>query len=81
MSAARIEFEHILVPTDFSEAARHALDVALALAEKFDGDVTLLHVQYIPRANYDSEVVWPSEELAASAQRAIHSTWLLGRTA
>lgn len=71
MSAAAIELRHILVPTDFNEPANHALDLALSLAEKLDGEVTLLHVQFIPQANYDLEALWPSEEAAASAQRAI----------
>jgi nucleotide-binding universal stress UspA family protein len=38
----------ILVPTDFSECARAAMNVALELARKLGGAVTLLHVYEIP---------------------------------
>lgn len=34
----------ILFPTDFSETARHALDYARDLAERYDAGVHLLHV-------------------------------------
>ncbi|MGF1464908.1 MAG: universal stress protein [Sandaracinaceae bacterium] len=36
--------EHILVPTDFSDASRLALRAARLLAEQFDARITLLHV-------------------------------------
>jgi len=38
----------ILVPTDFSEGARAALDLALSLAEVFEARVDLLHVWELP---------------------------------
>lgn len=34
----------ILVPTDFSEGSRHALDYACTLAERLDASICLLHV-------------------------------------
>jgi nucleotide-binding universal stress UspA family protein len=71
MTATPVEFKRIVVATDFEPPAKHALDVALVLAEKLEAEVTLLHVQYVPRAHYDVEIVWPSEQIAASAQRAI----------
>ena len=71
MSTTGVEFKHILVPTDFNEPANHAVAIALALAEKFGADVTLLHVYYIPRPVYDVAVVWPTEQLATSAQRTL----------
>ena len=37
-------FQHILVPTDFSERSRQALDIAVNLAVMSQGSVTLLHV-------------------------------------
>ena len=40
--------EPILVPTDFGEPAERATDYALALAGKFDANVTLMHVYSIP---------------------------------
>jgi nucleotide-binding universal stress UspA family protein len=36
--------KHILVPTDFSEYADHALDYAIALAQKLRARLTLLHI-------------------------------------
>ncbi len=36
--------QHILVPMDFSAYADHALDYAIALAEKLQARLTLLHV-------------------------------------
>jgi nucleotide-binding universal stress UspA family protein len=40
-------FHHALVPTDFSESAMHALDLAATLVEP-TGSITLLHVIEIP---------------------------------
>ena len=37
-------FEHILIPVDFSEKNRAALDAALDLAVQFGSCITLLHV-------------------------------------
>jgi len=37
-------YDRILVPTDGSDHADHAFDSALALAEQFDSDLSLLHV-------------------------------------
>ena len=39
--------QRILVPTDFSEAARSALDVALELAGVFSAEIHLLHVRVL----------------------------------
>jgi nucleotide-binding universal stress UspA family protein len=40
-------FSHVLVPTDFSESAEHALDLAAQLVLP-DGAITLLHVIELP---------------------------------
>ena len=42
--------KRILVPTDFSENAREALELALHLAKKFDAKIILLHVFEFPVA-------------------------------
>ncbi len=39
-----INLRHILVPTDFSEHSRHALQYGIALAEKFNAELHLLNV-------------------------------------
>ncbi|MBO3115534.1 universal stress protein [Winogradskyella sp. DF17] len=43
----------ILVPTDFSEQAEHALKVAAMLANKFNADIYLLHMMEIPMQQID----------------------------
>lgn len=43
----------ILVPTDFSEQAEHALKVAAMLAKKFNADIYLLHMMEIPMQQID----------------------------
>jgi len=45
--------ENILVPTDFSECARFALEVAVDLAKKTNCTIHLLHVVDIPVTSYD----------------------------
>jgi nucleotide-binding universal stress UspA family protein len=67
----KIEFKHILVPTDFGEHAAHALDVAIALATKLDATLTLLHVHYLPPPAYEFDITWPIEELEVRAQQAL----------
>mgnify|MGYP003383359969 CR=1 FL=1 len=52
MSPTGIAFRSILVPTDFGEPAKHALEIALALAAKFDAKVTLLHACWMPPWTY-----------------------------
>ncbi|HYQ29385.1 MAG TPA: universal stress protein, partial [Polyangiaceae bacterium] len=37
-------FERILVATDFSDGSQQALEYALRIAEKFDSELTLVHV-------------------------------------
>ncbi len=39
-----IQLNHILVPTDFSEFSRPALDYACAIAARFESQLHLLHV-------------------------------------
>jgi nucleotide-binding universal stress UspA family protein len=50
-------FHHALVPTDFSDSARHALDLAVTLVGP-TGSITLLHVIEVPVA-YAGEVEFP----------------------
>ena len=46
-------FEHILVPTDFSEGSVHALKIASNISGD-KGDITLIHViQTIPGESFD----------------------------
>jgi nucleotide-binding universal stress UspA family protein len=67
------KLRHILVPTDFSETAMHALDVAVALATKFDAKLTLLHVYYVPPPMYGVAFAWPVDEFASGARQELES--------
>lgn len=42
------EFKHILVPTDFGDAAKRALEMAADLANQFGGSLSVLHAYEIP---------------------------------
>lgn len=52
-----MKIRHILVPTDFSPAAQHALHWALRFAQKHDARLHLLHVL----AEYDGEWFGPED--------------------
>ena len=71
-------FKHILVPTDFSETADRALDVALSIAAKFDAKVTVLHAYANPASAYpirmNDAIPWPKEDVAALAQTKLRET-------
>jgi len=46
--------KNILVPTDFSECARFAVNTAIDIAKKNDATIHLLHVVDIPLTSYDA---------------------------
>ena len=47
--------KNLLVPTDFSAESHHAFEVALQLAQRIGGNVTLLHVVEVPEtANFST---------------------------
>mgnify|MGYP000911646783 CR=1 FL=1 len=43
-----MKINKILVPTDFSEEAGHAVDFACEIAQKVDAQVILLHIVDVP---------------------------------
>jgi nucleotide-binding universal stress UspA family protein len=51
-----IRLHRILVPTDFSDSARHALGYGLALAQEFGAELLLLHVVEALPGAYASEL-------------------------
>jgi nucleotide-binding universal stress UspA family protein len=55
----------ILVPTDFSDSSNAALELALELARRFDGSVTLLHVYQLPAYPVPDGVIFVGPETAA----------------
>jgi nucleotide-binding universal stress UspA family protein len=44
MEVPKVDFEHILYATDFSDNAKHACSYAKSIAEQYNARVTLLHV-------------------------------------
>jgi nucleotide-binding universal stress UspA family protein len=68
---AATPYRHILVSTDFGDAARAATEHALALAQKLGAKVTLLHTWELPPFDYGEAVQWPVAELERQAQRAL----------
>ncbi len=62
-------FKHILVPTDFGESSRRALDVAVELSQKLDASLTLLHTYEIP--TYDnSGMVFATVDLLTQVEES-----------
>lgn len=51
-----IQLRKILVPTDFSESARHALTYAISFAREYAAEVTLLHVVEDVAVSYASDL-------------------------
>jgi nucleotide-binding universal stress UspA family protein len=62
-------FNHILVPTDFGSSSARAIETAMALAQTFDSELTLLHVWEIPVYPY-MEFVLESAELVETIEQA-----------
>ena len=62
---------HILVPIDFSPYAEQALDYAIALAQKLQARVTLLHVIQPPLVAGADMGVWPSSTFLQDLEAAI----------
>lgn len=70
-------FKHILVPTDFEEAANHALDMAVLLAQRFEAKVTVLHSTSLPSSAlpaYAAGIYFPTEEMLSAAQNELEAT-------
>lgn len=51
-----IRLKRILVPTDFSESARHALGYGMSFASEYGAELVLLHVVEAVPAGYASEL-------------------------
>ncbi len=72
----------ILLPTDFSDTAQHALDYARELAGRFGAGVHLLHVVPDPMQNWATEAMPVVSDLAerwkADAERRLEEIRLDG---
>lgn len=64
-------FQHILVPTDFCEPAKHAREAAILIARKFDASITLFHAYYLPPLPYGTGFVGQLGEIGAMAEDAM----------
>jgi nucleotide-binding universal stress UspA family protein len=60
----------ILLPTDFSEIATAALDVAVELARRFSVPIVLMHAYDIPVYSYPATPYVPTAEMTASLEEA-----------
>ena len=51
-----IKLKRILVPTDFSDSARHALSYGISFAREYEAELTLLHVVETLTVGYASDL-------------------------
>ncbi len=51
-----VRLKKVLVPTDFSDSARHALKYGVSFAEEYGAEITLLHVVEIVAVGYASDL-------------------------
>lgn len=67
-----LPFRTLLVPTDFSDGARRAIDVAVDLAVRYDAELVLLHA-WQPGVVGDAFAVMPTPlgELEAAAEAGV----------
>jgi nucleotide-binding universal stress UspA family protein len=74
-----IEFKHLLVPVDFGEPSRQALDTAIDLARRFGAQLTLVHVYEVPAYVY-SGIAYATTDLFGPIEDAARAqlTKLLG---
>jgi universal stress protein A len=76
-------FHHVLVPVDFEESSREALDVAIDLALAFEARLTVFHAWEIPTYAYTSMSYVPVDfwtPLEAAATQDLATTLALVRT-
>jgi universal stress protein A len=62
---------HVLVPLDFSTYAEQALDYAIALAQKLQARVTLLHVIQPPAVVNVKGGLWPTSTFLQDLEAAV----------
>ncbi|MDQ7092421.1 universal stress protein [Desulfosporosinus sp. PR] len=70
-------FKTILVPTDASDSARHALSTALEVARELGSRIVLLHVVFTPEAlgyTLGSGIAVPQDEINIYGKEALAAT-------
>jgi nucleotide-binding universal stress UspA family protein len=70
--------KHILVPTDFGDAAEQAIQLAIELARVYDARLTVLHVCAVTIPPYAEALAWPIVDLEHEARTALDD--LVART-
>jgi nucleotide-binding universal stress UspA family protein len=66
-----MHIRHILVPTDFSDGSRRALETALDLAHDTGARVTLLHVHHVPASVFPDVILPMTPELMRDVERSV----------
>ncbi len=68
LNSVAVTFEHILVPTDFSDASQRALDYAKAIAKQENAELLLIHVAPPLNLIAPPEAAWIDESEIQSLQ-------------
>lgn len=74
-------FTHVLVPTDFSEAAERAVDLAIEVATTYGAKLTLFHASWLPPDAYAAYAKhgegndWSSDAVARAARRTLEAAY------
>jgi nucleotide-binding universal stress UspA family protein len=63
-------FRRILVPTDFTDTSERALDLALDLAARVDGSVTVMHSYEIPVVGFPDGALVATADIATRIAEA-----------
>ena len=63
--------QHIIVATDFGEAAARASELAVTIARKFDAKLTLVHAYSLPIITYATELSWPMDDFRQAAEKTL----------
>jgi nucleotide-binding universal stress UspA family protein len=75
-----IRLKRILVPTDFSESARHALTYGLSFAREYEAELVLLHVVEVVPVGYASDL-FPAPMAAVFQEISAYARAELGKLA
>jgi len=62
--------KHLVVGTDFSDSASHALDYAVTFAKSAGAKITLVHVYELPTYTYPDALVPASPEMTREIEEA-----------
>ena len=54
-------FKKIMCPTDFSAGSKHALRVAIRLANESDGELVIAHAWHLPALAIGNEFLLPAD--------------------